>query len=104
MLTKLIEDIEAKRYGVAFKLLRQHKIDINLLYDVNPTQLIANIPHFVDQVNSVEHLNLFINSLVDKETGVELEFMRPTTAEDLIKKEHALLMASQFATKERLPT
>ena len=36
MLNKVIENIEAKRYGKAFKMLRQHKIDINLMYDVNP--------------------------------------------------------------------
>jgi elongator complex protein 1 len=36
MLHKLIEDIEAKRYGKAFSMLRQHKIDINMLVDVNP--------------------------------------------------------------------
>ena len=36
LLKKLIDDIENLNYGKAFKALRQHKIDINLLYDVNP--------------------------------------------------------------------
>lgn len=36
MLSKVLEDIEARRYGKAFRLLRQHKIDINLIYDANP--------------------------------------------------------------------
>lgn len=35
-LKKAIEDIETTNYGKAFLTLRQHKIDINLLYDVNP--------------------------------------------------------------------
>lgn len=34
-------------YGKAFRLLRQHKIDINLLYDVNPDKFLANIGKFV---------------------------------------------------------
>ena len=77
MLKEIISDIEALRYGKAFKLLRQHKIDINLMYDVNPEQFLSNIPIFVSQVKQVDYLNLFINSLRDEERGKELEFMRP---------------------------
>ena len=36
MIKKIIEDIEKLEYEKTFILLRQHKIDINLLYDVNP--------------------------------------------------------------------
>jgi elongator complex protein 1 len=58
-------------------MLRQHKIDINLIYDVNPSKFMANIPKFVDEVKQVDYLNLFINSLNEEERGKELEFMRP---------------------------
>jgi elongator complex protein 1 len=70
----LIEDME---YGRAFRLLRQHKIDINLLYDVNPTRFMENIGKFVKEVAQVDYLNLFINSLNEEPRGKELEFMRP---------------------------
>ena len=58
-------------------MLRQHKIDINLIYDVNPEQFMANIAKFVEEVKQVDYLNLFINSLNEEERGKELEFMRP---------------------------
>lgn len=89
LLKKLIEDVENLNYGKAFKALRQHKIDINLLYDVNPEQFIANISKFVTEVDKVDHLNLFINALVDDEAGTELQFMKPADPEDQIRKEHA---------------
>jgi elongator complex protein 1 len=69
--------IENKQYGRAFRLLRQHKIDINLIYDVNPEQFLGNIDLFLSEVNAIDHLNLFINSLSNGARGKELEFMRP---------------------------
>ena len=77
MLNHIIEDIENLEYGKAFKLLRNHKIDINLIYDVNPEKFLTNISKFVKEVKQVDYLNLFINSLQDEERGKELEFMRP---------------------------
>jgi elongator complex protein 1 len=77
MLKEIIEDIEKTLYGKAFKLLRQHKIDINLIYDVNPEKFMQNIGKFVKEVKQVDYLDLFINALKDVERGKELEFMRP---------------------------
>ena len=96
MLKQVIEDIEAIEYGKAFRMLRQHKIDINLMYDVNPEKFMANIGKFVKEVNQVDYLNLFINSLSEDLHGKELEFMRPQNEEDLIKKEHEDFMLKEI--------
>ena len=93
VLHKVIEDIEAKKYGKAFSTLRQHKIDINLIYDVNPEQFLQNVGLFVSEVQKVDFLNLFINSLVDDDQGTELAFMRPTDPEEQIRREHKEFMA-----------
>jgi elongator complex protein 1 len=77
MLKEIIEDIENMEYGKAFRLLRTHKIDLNLIYDVNPERFLSNIPKFVAEVKQVDYLNLFINSVKDEERGKELDFMRP---------------------------
>jgi elongator complex protein 1 len=37
VIKKAIEDIENLCYKDAFKSLRQHRIDLNLIYDVNPS-------------------------------------------------------------------
>lgn len=50
MLNQIIQDIESMEYGKAFRLLRTHKIDINLIYDVNPAQFLGNISKFVKEV------------------------------------------------------
>lgn len=50
LLKELIEDIEKCEYGKSFRLLRQHKIDINLIYDVNPEKFLTNITKFVKEV------------------------------------------------------
>ena len=92
----MIADIEAMEYGKSFCLLRQHKIDINLLYDVNPEKFMGNIEKFVKEVPQVDHLNLFINSLNEEARGKELEFMRPQNHEDLLRKEHEIFMRSEI--------
>lgn len=40
LLNQVINDIENAEYGKAFRTLRTHKIDINLIYDVNPEKFI----------------------------------------------------------------
>ena len=41
-------------------------------------------------------MNLFINSLVNEETGKELEFMRPKDVEDEIREKHALFFKEEI--------
>ena len=96
MLKQLITDVEGTQYGKAFRMLRQHKIDINLIYDVNPEKFMTNIAKFVSEVKQVDYMNLFINSLTDEDRGKELEFMRPHNDEDIIRNEHLEFMSSQI--------
>jgi hypothetical protein len=99
MLNKILEDIEAKRYGKAFRMLRQQKIDINIIYDANQEQFLDNISLFVSEMDEkIDFLNLFINSLVDDVRGPELEFMRPKDPEEVIRNEHKQLMRDQILT------
>lgn len=48
----------------------------------------SKIDKFVKEVNQVDYLNLFVNSLDNSERGKELEFMSPQREEDIIRKEH----------------
>ena len=88
LLKEVISLIQETCYGKAFRLLRQHKLDINLIYDVDPTLFLDNISKFVREVKKVDFLNLFVNSLVNSDRGKELEFMKPQLEEDLITKGH----------------
>ena len=50
LLKEVIGLIKGCAYGQAFRLLRQHKLDINLIYDVDPAQFVAKIGKFVAEV------------------------------------------------------
>ena len=92
LLKTVVRLIKKARFGKAFKLLRQHKLDINMIYDVDPENFLNQIDKFVKQVEKVDYLNLFVNSLNESERGRELEFLFPHDEEDLIKKEHERFM------------
>ena len=47
LLKAAVHMIKRARFGKAFKLLRQHKLDINLLYDVDPENFLAKMGKFV---------------------------------------------------------
>jgi len=94
LLKEVIHLIDNRLYGRAFRLLRQHKLDINLIYDVNPEQFIDNISKFVAEVKQVDYLNLFVNSLVNADRGKELIFMRPQPHDDVLQKKHLAFMES----------
>ena len=43
MLGKVEHLVREKQYGKAFELVRTHKLDFNLLHDINPEQFESNI-------------------------------------------------------------
>lgn len=51
-------------FGEAFRMMRKHKVDLNLIVDLDPWGFLRNgITSFIDQVNVIDHLNLFISTL-----------------------------------------
>lgn len=78
--------IESAQYGTAFAMLRKHKIDMNLICDINYDKFKANISLFVDQNLKVDSLNLFITSLKEEESR-ELEFLKPKSGEEFIMRQ-----------------
>ena len=67
-------------------MLRKNKIDLNLLCDINYDKFKANIKKFVQQNLRVDYLDLFIMGLSEEESK-ELEFLRPRSGEDIIKRQ-----------------
>ena len=50
-------------YRDAFVACRKHRLDLNLLIDLDPAQFMSSLESFVDQVPEVDYLNLFVSSL-----------------------------------------
>ncbi|KAH9915816.1 IKI3 family-domain-containing protein [Fomitopsis serialis] len=57
------QDINSGEYGKAFAACRKHRIDLNVLVEQDRNQFKNNLPRFVDQVDDVDHINLFLTSI-----------------------------------------
>jgi elongator complex protein 1 len=55
--------IEQKDYKRAFINCRTQRVDMNILYDHAPEQLLSNVALFIDQVKKVSYIDLFLSSL-----------------------------------------
>ena len=50
-------------YRDAFVTCRKHRLDLNLLYDLDPKRFMDHLSDFINQVSEVDYLNLFVSSL-----------------------------------------
>jgi elongator complex protein 1 len=55
--------IDESDYGTAFATCRTQRVDMNILYDHQPAQLLANVDLFLDQVKDAANIDLFLSSL-----------------------------------------
>ncbi|KAK8843352.1 hypothetical protein IAR55_007009 [Kwoniella newhampshirensis] len=57
------QDVLAGAYRTAYLTCRKHRLDLNILYDLDPANFMANLKDFVGQIPEVDYLNLFVSSL-----------------------------------------
>lgn len=55
--------IDEKDYGRAFSYCRIQRVDMNVLCDYQFEQFLASVPIFLDQLNDVSYIDLFLSSL-----------------------------------------
>ncbi|GBB99437.1 hypothetical protein RclHR1_03520017 [Rhizophagus clarus] len=63
VLTSVRESLNRLDYLSAYMACRKHRIDLNILYDHEPKLFLKNVELFVNQVEKVDYLNLFLSSL-----------------------------------------
>ena len=63
VLAGIRRSIESKNYKAAFLACRNQRVDMNILHDHNPSQFMNTVDIFVDQVQKVEHIDLFLSQL-----------------------------------------
>ncbi|ANB12424.1 Elongator subunit IKI3 [Sugiyamaella lignohabitans] len=83
VLSEVRRNIDAIRYDLAFKSCRVHRIDLNLLHDYSPQTFYDNLDTFVDQLASVEYIDLFLSGL--KEADVSQTMYKETITEGIAK-------------------
>eukprot|EP01083_Nonionella_stella_P057642 151225_1 len=57
--------LEGRKYGEAFATVRRHRIDYNLIVDHNMERFLEDVDLFVEQVTSVDKLNIFLTNLTN---------------------------------------
>ena len=63
VLAGIRHSINIKRYKRAFLACRSQRVDMNILHDHHPSGFLANIRLFLDQIDKVEHIDLFLSQL-----------------------------------------
>lgn len=63
VLAGIRESIAAKKYKKAFLACRNHRVDLNILHDHDPQQFMSSVGLFVDQIEKVEYIDLFLSQL-----------------------------------------
>lgn len=57
-------------YKEAFEVMRKQRINLNFIYDHNPSLFMNHISEFLDQISDVDYLNQFISSLTSDDCTV----------------------------------
>jgi len=63
VLASVRQSIEKKNFRSAFLTCRTHRIDMNILHTHDPDLFMASIPLFIQQLQEVEYIDLFLSSL-----------------------------------------
>lgn len=86
VLRYLMSRIAAGVYGESFRMMRKHKVDLNLIVDLNPKEFLEEgIASFIKQVNVIDYLNLFISTLQNYDV-TQARFPIPTWLQDRAKQ------------------
>ncbi|XP_041916665.1 elongator complex protein 1 [Alosa sapidissima] len=68
VLAQLRKWLDSLRFRDAFEVMRKQRINLNLIYDHNPKVFLENVEMFLNQVDSINHINLFLTELRDEDT------------------------------------
>lgn len=64
--------IENMDYKAAFLACRQHRVDMNIIYDHMPTQFIENVPEVIRQLGKAEFIDLLVSQLRDEDVSTTI--------------------------------
>ncbi|KAF4877172.1 Elongator complex protein 1 [Colletotrichum siamense] len=59
--------VDEKNYGRAFAFCRTQRVDMNILYDHQPSQFLSNVGLFLEQLKDISYIDLFLSSLREED-------------------------------------
>ncbi|KAI4149351.1 MAG: hypothetical protein LQ340_004684 [Diploschistes diacapsis] len=63
------KSIDENRYKKAFLACRNHRVDMNILHDHAPGKFLYSVDVFIDQVQKLEHIDLFLSQLREEDVS-----------------------------------
>lgn len=63
VLAGIRDSINKTKYRKAFLACRNQRVDMNILHDHDPQQFISCVEIFLEQIQKVEHIDLFLSQL-----------------------------------------
>lgn len=63
VLSQVRRDLDRLQFGAAFRSMRTHRLNLNLVYDHNPKAFMDNVPRFIEELGSVDYINVFLTEL-----------------------------------------
>ncbi|XP_047441498.1 elongator complex protein 1 [Mugil cephalus] len=79
VLAQLRKWLDGLRFREAFECMRKLRINLNLIYDHNPKVFLENIETFITQLDSINHINLFLTELKEEDTSSSM-YPRPDSS------------------------
>lgn len=64
--------LKLQEYKLAFDLLRKERINLNLLIDLNPSKFVRELKCFVQQIDNIQWLNLFLTELKNEDVTTSM--------------------------------
>ena len=80
VLAGIRDNINRKDYRKAFLACRNQRVDMNILHDHATQQFLSSVSLFIDQVQKVEHIDLFLSQL--REENVSKTMYKETLPRD----------------------
>uniref|UniRef100_A0A8C5AWV3 Elongator complex protein 1 n=1 Tax=Gadus morhua TaxID=8049 RepID=A0A8C5AWV3_GADMO len=68
VLAQLRKQLDCLKFRDAFECMRKLRINLNFMYDHNPKVFLENVETFITQLNSINHINLFLTELREEDT------------------------------------
>ncbi|KAI0147822.1 elongator complex protein [Xylariaceae sp. FL1272] len=91
--------IEALDYKKAFAVCRTQRVDMNILCDHQPGQFLANVALFLNQVENIADIDLFLSSLRDEDVTQTMYRDTKTTKDQAAPEEPQLSVTGEKTSK-----
>ncbi|CAM9011860.1 hypothetical protein WICANDRAFT_30525 [Wickerhamomyces anomalus NRRL Y-366-8] len=95
------KDIKAKNYKNAFITCRTHRIDLDILHDYDPDAFFQNVELFINQIERVDYLDLFVSCL--KEEDVAATKYRETYSDEELDEQVIANQQNQNQQQQYFP-